>query len=93
MLQSIGNKNKKAFSLIEVMVSLIVMTIIMAAFVPIVTKRANQKLQSGFIKQEGDCAYISSRCHLCDTRQNTCLSCELSCIDDKTLNYNKCVCE
>lgn len=93
MENSTENRKIFAFSLIEVMVSLIVMTIIMAAFAPIMTKKASQKLESGFIRQDADCKEMfSEKCYLCDLRKKVCLGCELSCIDGKTLDYNNCVC-
>jgi len=86
------------FSLVELMISLITVSVIAAAFTPIITK----KLKSSTVSAENvseisqecnrnnpDGSYsFSSSCALCE--KNACLICSITCGKGKTKNTSKC---
>ena len=86
--------NFKGFSLVELMISLIVISLIMAAFVPVISK----KLTTGsiFAGSSGggfgkSCSEIDEDCDLC--AGSICLSCKKTCPAGETLNTTSCSCE
>ena len=86
--------NFKGFSLIELMISLIVISLITAAFVPVISK----KLTTGSIFAGGSgggfnksCSEIDEDCDLC--AGEICLSCKKTCPAGETLNTTSCSCE
>ncbi len=91
------NNKKIGFSLIELLISLIVISCITAAFTPLITK----KFSSGVFGSGGgsvsditsECDKFSSNCTLCS--ETTCVNCNLSCPtgeykDTKTCSCKKC---
>ena len=88
------NLKKVAFSLIELMISLIVISLIAAAFVPVITKKLSSSsifagsTGSGFSKS---CSEIDEDCDLC--AGSICLSCKKTCPAGETLNTTSCSCE
>ena len=85
---------KNGFSLIELMISLIVISLIAAAFVPVITKKLSSSsifagsTGGGFNKS---CSEIDEDCDLC--AGSICLSCKKTCSADETLNTTSCSCE
>ena len=90
-------KSTKAFSLVELMISLIVISCIMAAFVPVISKKMKYSaiaLSAGGVSEiTTDCSEkFSSNCKLC-TKQY-CIQCELSNCAAGTYTENKsCSCK
>ena len=84
---------KTGFSLIEMMVSFIVICIIATAITPIITK----KIQNTTVTVGGGNEFstnctekFSDSCSLCQT--NKCVLCNKKCPDDQKLDYNSCTC-
>ena len=101
-LGDLKNENKKkfylAFSLIELMISLIVISLIAAAFVPVITKKLARFSivagsfggnSSGGVSEK--CSNIGENCALC--AGDTCLSCKNKCGTGEVLNSKNCKCE
>lgn len=87
-------KKKRAFSLIELVVSLTVISIIAAATIPILSKKLNHSsITSQSQGVTTKCTAISNRCKLC--LKGVCLKCDsdIQCGTYQTLNISKCVCE
>ncbi len=88
---------KKGFSLVELLVSLIVISIVIAAFAPILTKKLNSQTLSFVASSEisSDCHendYYSSSCALCT--ESYCISCPIECDEvGKFKNSKKCICQ
>ena len=81
-----------AFSLIELMISLITISCIMAAFTPILTKKLNKTNVTMSISEiSSKCDKFSSDCVLC--YPNKCLICNKSCTDGEIKDSEKCSCE
>ncbi len=88
------NKTKKniGFSLIELMISLITISCIAAAFTPVLTKKLEKTNVS--ISLNGltvDCKKYGDDCSLCQS--NKCVSCLKYCGSNEYKNIEKCVCE
>ena len=87
-------KFSKAFSLIELMISLIVISLVAAAFAPVITKKLSSSsifagsIGGGFSKS---CSNISEDCALC--AGDTCLSCKNKCDEGEILNVSDCSCK
>ena len=85
---------KLAFSLVELMISLIIISLIAAAFVPVITKKLSSSsifagsTGGGFNKS---CSEIDEDCDLC--AGSICLSCKKTCSAGETLNTTSCSCE
>ena len=95
-------KNKKAFSLIELMISLIVVSVVAAAFSPVITKKlSSNTVVAGATKAissiRSDCASFNSSGGVCSVcTDSLCLSCTLDNCDEnqgKYKNIGKCACE
>lgn len=91
-------KFSKAFSLIELMISLIVISLVAAAFVPVITKKlVKSSIVAGSMGNNGsngvssNCSKISEDCTLC--AGDTCLSCKNKCDTGEVLNSQNCKCE
>ncbi|MBQ8847808.1 MAG: hypothetical protein IJ003_02580 [Candidatus Gastranaerophilales bacterium] len=66
----------KAFSLVEVLISLIIVSVIITAFAPSMTKKHQKKaIAQNSIKT--DCGAINAFCTLC--KGNTCYHCKIDC--------------
>lgn len=86
-----------AFSLVELMISLIVVSLVAAAFVPVITKKlATSSVVSGSI---GDSVETNEKCeekfglYCTSCTKDTCLSCAKNCNYDQMLDVNNCVCK
>jgi len=84
----------RAFSLVELMVTLVVVSILTAAMAPVITKRLKSKEIT--IAQGGggltmNCASISPQCGLCEG--NVCVSCAKSCTENEALDIPNCTCK
>ena len=90
-------KIKSAFSLVELMVTLVIISVIASAMVPIITK----KLKSQSITIGGssgssgeltmDCGDFGPNCGLC--YPDKCVSCVKACLNNEALNVAQCKCE
>ena len=89
---------KSGFSLIELMISLIIISLIAAAFVPVITKKLARSSivvgsfgnnSSGGVSE--NCSNISEDCALC--AGDTCLSCKKTCSAGETLDTTNCTCK
>ena len=82
----------KAFSLVELMISLIIISLIAAAFVPVVTKKLSKNSiiaggsSSEIIEQCTD--KFGALCKLCT--KNYCVQCALSCQEGQYVNTKTC---
>ncbi len=85
-------KKKFAFSLVELLISLIVISCITAAFTPIITKKFSSGVfGGGSAGLSGECKDISSDCKLCD--KTGCVLCNIeTCIDGEYRDVKKCKC-
>lgn len=85
---------KKAFSLVELLVSLITISVILASLAPVITHKLKQnRITVGFKGENvtNDCSPpFGSDCQLCN--KNKCLICPLSCSDGKYLDKDNCQC-
>ena len=85
------NNKSEGFSLVELLISLIVISCITAAFTPLITK----KFSSGVFGGSGiktRCEEFGEHCNLCTN--NYCLVCSgLTCADDEYKDSSKCSCE
>ena len=86
-------KYRNGFSLVEMMVSFVIICVIATALTPIITKKMKSATVS--IDTEGDfitnCTdKFSSSCTLCTT--NKCVMCNKECPSDQTLDYDYCTC-
>ena len=85
-----------AFSLVELMISLITISLITAAFAPVVTKKLNSSsiIIGGSGGSSGeltmDCSKFGASCGLCYT--DKCVSCVKSCADNEALDVANCNC-
>ena len=80
------------FSLVELMISLITISCIAAAFAPVITKKLNKSavaVKSGN-QLLSDCSKWGSACKACYPGQ--CIVCTLTCRDNQWLNPDKCTC-
>ena len=92
-LEIFFNKSSRnlAFTLVELMISLIVISLIAAAFVPVITKKLSSSSifagssGGGFSKT---CSEIDEDCDLC--AGSICLSCKKTCSAGETLNTTSC---
>ena len=87
------DKFLNSFSLIELMFLLMAISLIMAAYAPVLS----QKLRSGEISISNtdpttECSSIDSLCKLCYLAPKKCLICDRSCETGKTLSYEGCKC-
>ena len=87
----------KAFSLVELMVTLVVVAILTAAMAPVITKRLKSKEitvvqgSSGSNEVSTDCGGLFNEdCKLCNI--NFCLECEKTCEDGTYKNISRCNC-
>ena len=87
-------KKHLAFSLVELMISLITISCIAAAFTPVITKRlsTNGGGNNSQTQVLSDCSQIegSDSCSLC--YPNECIVCERTCQPGWFLNIKKCIC-
>lgn len=86
---------KAGFSLIELLIGLIIISVIMAAIAPTLNKKLKAQNTSFADKLTTKCAIygLPSACTLCYGKEN-CVVCNLGCADyGKNLNISKCICE
>ena len=86
---------KKGFSLIELLISLIVISCITAAFTPLITKKFSNSIFGGggsVSDITNECAEFSENCTLCTS--NFCIVCTgLSCAADEYKDTKTCSCK
>jgi len=89
----------RAFSLVELMVTLVVISCIISALVPAITKKLkSQAITVGSggggntnLEFEQDCSAFGVDCALCF--EDRCAMCAKSCEDDEFVNTPQCICE
>ena len=86
---------QKAFSLVELMITLIVVSILTAAMASVITKKFKSKeitvAQGGGNGPTMNCASISPQCGLCEGW--ICVSCAKSCTENEALDIPNCDCK
>ena len=95
-----NNNNKRklllAFSLVEISISLIVIAIILAALMPVITKRLTAS-STQRNKISTNCASLfpdaSGYCAMCYVNPKRCIICTRTCNGDEFKNVDKCICE
>ena len=89
-------KKHLAFSLIELMISLIVVSSVVAAFAPVVSKKIQEStITIGNKSVTANCDLISKQCRLCTgpTENDECLMCDTTCPTAGTyLKLGECAC-
>ena len=83
-------KDSKAFSLMEIVLSLMVVGGIMAAFTPVLTKKLTTTNKIN-VKVTTNCEHISSACALC--KKDTCYACTNECKPPEINDTEICRCE
>ena len=90
---SLSIKKIIGFSLVELMISLITISCICAAFAPVITKKLNKSavaIKSGN-QLISDCTKFTTYCKACYPSQ--CIVCTRTCMSNQYLNLAKCICE
>lgn len=82
-----------AFSLVELMFLMVLISVILAAFMPVITRKISQdspvnKMQGAISNQ---CQQFGEACGVC--YKNRCLVCELECPSGHALDVNNCRCK
>ena len=89
-------KRLLAFSLVEISISLIVIAIILAALMPVITKRLTASATQRN-KISTNCASLfpdaSGYCAMCYVNPKRCIICTRTCNGDEFKNVDKCICE
>ncbi len=87
--------HKIGFSLVELLISLIVISCITAAFTPLITKKFSSGVFGGggsVSDISADCDKFGPNCNLCTS--NFCLSCTgLTCVSDEYKDNKSCTCK
>ena len=103
--ESLGEKIKrglKAFSLIELMISLIIVSCIVSSFAPVISKKMKVNKMaiggsgggiSSFSFKCNGVGSLDSNCSLCDKNKQTCVLCQTECADGKFVNASTCKCD
>ena len=84
---------KNAFSLVEIAVSLLVISVIIAALTPVLSKRLSSSSLRSKVSTSCDSSFPDGYCALCDVGSNRCITCTRSCNTDEYKNSDKCKCE
>ena len=93
----IYKKINNAFSLVELMISLITVSLISAAFAPVITKKLSKStvtVKSAVAAIRSDCAKFEDnggKCSACI--DDACLLCDINCSENQYKNIGKCLCE
>ena len=86
-----------AFSLVELMISLITVSLVSAAFAPVITKKLSRSMvtvKSAVAAIRSDCAKFDEnggKCNACI--DESCLLCDIHCGEYQYKNIGKCLCE
>lgn len=83
-------KHKKAFSLIEILVGLIIVSIALAAFAPTMNKKVRAQSAAVDTKLTEKCSKWAN-CKLCQGTKY-CVQCSLGCNVDQLLDVENCKC-
>ena len=85
-------KKLLAFSLIELMISLITISCIIAAFAPVVTKKLKSSNVTVALSEiTTNCAKFTDECSLCYSSK--CVACSRYCNENQYKNVSTCLCE
>lgn len=91
-MESFGT-SKLAFSMLELMVCIVAISIMAAALVPAITKKASDtevRIDSTTLRPY--CSAFGANCELC--YEDRCVICALtSCPSGKSINVDKCACQ
>ncbi len=87
-------RNKLAFSLVELLISLIIISCLVTVFAPVMTKKIRNKKLSVTNKITTNCSSLDSDCKLCSVVSGSkiCVSCAKTCPSGKYLNLQTCKC-
>lgn len=85
----------EGFSLIELLISLTVISLIIASFAPVFSRKIkSQSLTAGGSQKiTNECSSINSDCKICDMGKNICLYCQGTCNAGYKYNTSTCKCE
>lgn len=86
---------KKAFSLVEILVGLIIISVAIAAFAPTMNKKVRAQSTAVDTKLTERCSSWGDKCKLCRGVKNNggyCVQCSLGCNVDQKLDVENCVC-
>ncbi len=87
----------EAFSLVELMISLITISLISAAFAPVITKKLSRSMvtvKSAVAAVRSDCEKFNNNGGTCNACiDDSCLLCDIHCSDNQYKNIGKCLCE
>ena len=91
MKKEIFNPDCEGFSLIELMISLITISCITAAFTPVITKKLkNSNVSVALSEVTTKCDKFSSHCTLCYSGK--CIACSIACLNSEYKDNDKCAC-
>ena len=91
MKKEIFNPDCEGFSLIELMISLITISCITAAFTPVITKKLkNSNVTVALSEVTTKCDKFSSHCTLCYSGK--CIACSIACLNSEYKDNDKCAC-
>lgn len=88
-------KNIKAFSLIELLISLIIISLVAAAFTPVLTKNLKKQTIAVSANNSGitsECDKIDSNCELCYEKEEKCIMCNRTCLSNQYVDIAPCKC-
>lgn len=92
MLRVFVQKKITAFSLIEILVGLIIISVALAAFAPTMNKKVRAQSTAIDTKLTEKCTKFSSYCTLCQGTKY-CVQCNRGCNVDQKLNTATCSCQ
>ena len=83
------------FSLVELMISLITISAITAAFAPVITKKLQTNEIIAGVSNSGGISFNCAKedCVICDKSGNKCYVCNKSCADNEYLDIANCECK
>jgi len=83
-----------AYSLVELMISLIAISVITAAVVPVITKKMKRDMvNANPYSITSKCDFINSSCALCDKDTKACLVCNRICSGNTYKDISTCLCK
>ncbi len=87
-------QTKEGFSLIEIIVGLIIISVALACFAPVMSKQVKKSATALSHKLTNRCEVygLPSECKLCYGKKQ-CVSCSKECDVDHKLNVSECVCK
>lgn len=87
-------KKFQGHTLVEIMVAIIVLSIVMAIFTPLITKKLRTTTQSVAAESVGvrsNCSTYNEKCILCDSER--CIRCNANCTAGQFIDFEDCTCK